>query len=79
LNKHAQEPFAITLRTLRQNRHMSQYDLATATGLDRTSISLLERGMRSPTLGTMQILCKALNVSLTSMAALIEASTEGEQ
>lgn len=65
--------FAKTLRALRADRQMSQYALANATDLDRTYISLLERGLRSPTLDTMLTLADALNVSLTEMASAIEA------
>ncbi|WP_131754628.1 helix-turn-helix domain-containing protein [Burkholderia vietnamiensis] len=43
-------------------------------GLDRTYIFSLELGQRSPTLDTMFALCQALNISLTEMAAAIEAA-----
>lgn len=52
---------------------MSQDALANASDLDRTYISLLERGHRSPTLDTLFSLARGLNISLTEMAAAIEA------
>lgn len=52
---------------------MSQYTLAKVTDLDRTYISLLERGLRSPSLDTMLALAKGLNVSLVEMAAAVES------
>lgn len=53
---------------------MSQYALAKVTDLDRTYISLLERGLRSPSLDTMLALARGLNVSLVAMAAAVEAT-----
>jgi transcriptional regulator with XRE-family HTH domain len=52
---------------------MSQYALANASDLDRTYISLLERGYRSPTLDTMLSLARALDVSLGEIGEAIEA------
>lgn len=53
---------------------MSQYTLAKVTDLDRTYISLLERGLRSPSLDTMLALAKGLNVSLVEIAAAVETA-----
>ena len=53
---------------------MSQETLAFEAGLDRTYISLLELGRRSPTLDTMFSIAHALNISLTELAGAIEAS-----
>lgn len=53
---------------------MSQYTLARVTDLDRTYISLLERGLRSPSLDTMLALARGLNVSLVAIAAAVEAT-----
>jgi len=57
---------------------MSQYALSNATSLDRSYISLLERGLRSPTLETMTTLARALNVSLVEMAVAIEEALRQE-
>lgn len=53
---------------------MSQYTLAKVTELDRTYISLLERGLRSPSLDTLLALARGLNVSLVEIAAAVEAT-----
>ncbi len=58
---------------------MSQDALANASDLDRTYISLLERGHRSPTLDTLFSLTRGLNISLTEMAAAIETFTSSGQ
>ena len=41
-------------------------------GLSRAFISLLERGMRSPTLDTIMALCEALEVSLIDLMSLVQ-------
>jgi len=41
--------------------------------MDRSFISLMERGKRSPTLDTLVSLCAVLEISLTDFAAQIEA------
>jgi transcriptional regulator with XRE-family HTH domain len=50
------------LRTQRNEKGFSQEELAHRVGLDRTYISLLERGLRQPTLGTIVKLSKALEI-----------------
>lgn len=52
---------------------MSQYSLANEANLDRSYISLLERGHRSPTLETMCSLAQALNVSIGEMIFVVES------
>ena len=48
-----QTAFGLVLKDLRNERGLSQQQLAFDSGLDRTYISLLERGLRLPTLGTV--------------------------
>jgi transcriptional regulator with XRE-family HTH domain len=52
---------------------LSQEKLAFATGLDRTYISLLERGLRTPSLYTLMLISKHLDISVSSMVADVEA------
>ncbi len=54
--------FGKTLKKLRIQRGFSQLELATLARLDRTFISLLERGERQPTLQTLFAVSKALSV-----------------
>ena len=70
--------FGRTLRAFRLERRLSQDSLAFDSGLDRTYISLLELGIRSPTLNTMIALCLALNISLDAFVHQMEISTERE-
>lgn len=71
--KNHNKAFGIVIRALRKERGHTQETLAFESGLDRTYVSLLELGSRSPTLDTILSLCNALGVSLASLAARIEA------
>jgi len=64
--------FGRALRHFRKMRDLSQEILAFDAGLDRTHISLLELGKRSPSLHTMGLLCRALDISLTDLVAAME-------
>lgn len=52
------------MRRLRQERNLSQEALADLAGLDRTFISLLERGRRGATLETAEAIATAFGLSL---------------
>lgn len=53
--------FGDQLRRIRKAANLTQEELAFRAGLDRTYISLLERGIKSPTLKTFFRLCTVLN------------------
>ena len=55
------------VRAFRKELAWSQEQLAEATGLHRTYISQLERGLRNPTLTVLGRIAKALNVELISL------------
>ncbi|MFC4524817.1 helix-turn-helix domain-containing protein [Cupriavidus pinatubonensis] len=65
--------FGAVLRELRKQQSLSQEKLAFESGLDRTYISLLEVGQRSPSLETMLALSRALQIPLAYLASLVEA------
>lgn len=54
--------FGEHLKKTRQKAGLTQEALAFRTRLHRTYISLLERGLKSPTLETLFRICSALNV-----------------
>jgi transcriptional regulator with XRE-family HTH domain len=56
------EAFGIVLRTARDAAGLSQEQLAEAANVDRTYPSLLERGLRQPTLCMLLRLASALNM-----------------
>lgn len=64
--------FSKVLRELREANHISQEKLAEYCDLDRTYISLLERGLRQPTITTVFKLAKALNISPTKLIEKVE-------
>ena len=57
-----EEVFGKVLREIRLEKKTSQEELAHTCGLDRTYISLMERGKRKPTITTIFALAFGLNV-----------------
>lgn len=66
------EIFGKVLRELRVANKLSQEKLAEYCDLDRTYISLLERGQRQPTITTIFKLAKALNIKPSALIEKIE-------
>lgn len=56
--------FATALKHYRELAKISQEELAASSGLDRTYISQLERGLKSPTLNTLERLASCLDVNV---------------
>lgn len=50
--------------SIRQNRKMSQLDLAVISGLERTQIGRVERGEVNPTVETLKIIADALEINI---------------
>ncbi len=48
------------LRAKREKLGISQEELAERAGIDRTYVSILERGLKSPTIETFEKICSAL-------------------
>lgn len=67
-----QDAFGQVLKDLRTERGLSQQQLALDSELDRTYISLLERGLRQPTLGTIFQLAEVLKFSASDIVARVE-------
>lgn len=57
-----EEVFGKVLKKIRKNRKLSQEQLAFVCNLDRTYISLMERGKRNPTINTIFSLAKGLDI-----------------
>ncbi len=55
------------MRLLRTARGWSQEKLGERTGLDRTYVSGIERGVRNPTLTVLEALANGLGVSLAEL------------
>jgi len=54
------------IRILRKRRDLSQAGLAEASGLSRNTLSLLERGLTSPTVSTLKRLAVALGIDINA-------------
>lgn len=67
-----EKAFGLVLRKYRQQMSLSQEELSHRCDLDRTFISLLERGLRRPTLNTIFILAKNLNITPTILIQEVE-------
>lgn len=70
------QAFGLVLRECRASAGISQEELALRAGLDRTYISLLERGRRQPTLTTLFALAGILGVSPGTMVARTAAGLD---
>ena len=64
--------FGKTLSRLRREKGFSQEKLAELAGYDRTYISLLERGLRQPTLTTIFDLSKSLDIAPHQLIQIVE-------
>lgn len=71
-NNDIQQAFGNALRERRKACGLSQERLALEAGLDRTFISLLERGQRQPTLGSLFKLCASLDTQPSEVLQEIE-------
>jgi transcriptional regulator with XRE-family HTH domain len=68
--------FGHVLRDCRQKAGISQEELAARADVDRTYVSLLERGRRQPTLDSLFRLAKGLNIAPATMVSRTAAPTE---
>ena len=68
------QDFGKVLRETRKRQGLSQQSLALETDLDRTYISLLERGKRQPSLRTLFILAEALGTRASTLVRKLEVS-----
>ena len=64
--------FGKVLRKLREGENLSQEKLAEYCDLDRTYISMLERGLRQPTITTIFKIADALNISPSELVKKVE-------
>jgi len=66
-----EDAFGAVLRDLRNKKNISQETLALESELDRTFISLMERGQRQPSLTTILQLAVALDVKPEELVSLV--------
>ncbi len=64
--------FGQIVQKLRKEKKLTQEELAFRSGLDRTYISLIERGLRIPTLRTFFKLSEALGIEPEELIVLLK-------
>ncbi|MED4206659.1 helix-turn-helix transcriptional regulator [Neobacillus mesonae] len=64
------------IKALRKTLKLTQEELAERTGLNRTYISLLERGERNPSFDTVVFLAKGFRMELSEFVKAIEEHPE---
>ncbi len=62
--------FGVILRTARRGAGISQEELAELADVDRTYPSLLERGLRTPTLGKVIDIADALGIEPAALVTM---------
>jgi transcriptional regulator with XRE-family HTH domain len=73
LNDTVQIAFGKVLRKYRLQQNLSQEKLAELANLDRTYISQIERGLKSPSIKTLLALAQALQVDAHLLVADLES------
>jgi len=64
--------FAVVLKELRSHAGISQEKLALEADLDRTFISLLERGLRQPSLKSLFAIARVLQIRPNELVRAVE-------
>ncbi|WP_232331177.1 helix-turn-helix domain-containing protein [Thermoactinomyces sp. CICC 10521] len=67
-----EEALALVIRKSRKKCKMSQEELSLRCGLDRSFISLIERGKRKPTLHTIFLIAQALGIKPSVIVQEVE-------
>jgi transcriptional regulator with XRE-family HTH domain len=60
----------IRIRLIREQKKLSQEKLSFEAGIHRTYLSDLELGNRNPSIGTLYLIAKALNVDLIDIISV---------
>ena len=71
------QAFALAVKQLRQERDLSQEDVAFAGGTSTSTVSRVERGLIQPSSTIIGRIAKGLGVSLVELAAATEAALTG--
>jgi len=66
----AQALVARNLRRIRVRQNLSQESLAVDSGIDRTYVSRIERGLENPTVAILDQLARAMNADIAEFFAV---------
>lgn len=71
--RHANDPDLVSLgqaiRGIRKSKAISQEELAARSEIDRSYMSSIERGCQNPGIVSVMRICRALDITLTELAA----------
>jgi transcriptional regulator with XRE-family HTH domain len=73
-----EEAFGNVLRDVRLTKGLSQEELAYRSGLHRTYISILERGLKSPSLSTIFRLFSILEIKPQDFLSLVSDKLDSQ-
>jgi transcriptional regulator with XRE-family HTH domain len=71
------QAFALAVKRLREDRGLSQEEVAFAGGTSTSTVSRIERGQLQPSSTIIGCIAKGLGVSLVELAAATEAAAKG--
>jgi transcriptional regulator with XRE-family HTH domain len=74
-----EQAFGVVLKRLRAEKQISQEALALESGLDRTFISLLERGRRQPSLSTIFQISNPLGVEAHELVKVVMEELKNQE
>jgi len=69
---HLYKCLAEVVSTKRKSLHMTQQDLAKASGIDRVFISNVEQGKRKPSFGSVSSIARGLNLRYSKLVGECE-------
>ena len=67
-----------TIQTCRKERHLSQEVLSGLAGIDRSHLSKIELGIRSPTVSVLYKLASAMELTGSQLVAAAEQAEQTE-
>lgn len=67
------------IRDIRINRKLKQSDLAELTGLSKSYISEIEKGIKTPKTDQIDVICKALNVPMWALFYMAKGEDAPQQ
>lgn len=68
-----------TIQKCRKERHLSQEVLSGLAGIDRSHLSKIELGIRSPTVSVLYKLASAMGITGSQLLALAETAEDKEK
>ena len=74
-----QQALGRRIRQLREKKGWSQEDFAARSGLHRTFVGKIERGLKNTTILTLMMISRALGISVAELLRGLEKRVEGRR